>query len=423
MNIALLTVDALRADHVSAYGYDRETTPFLDRFAQESLQFSNAVSASSHTREAVAPLLTGQYPDEVVTAGYEFAGESISSVLKQAGYRTGAFHSNPYISRAYRYDVGFEMFDDDLRLGANRLMALLQRMWDKLRNHHYARADTINERSLRWLDELDGDQPFFLWNHYMDVHGPYEPPPEFNEWAERSPRGREAQRQYRRAVADGDAISDAERQILIDLYDGEIRYVDAQIQAFVEGLEARNLLEETLIIVTADHGDGLGEEGYFGHPRYLDDGLVQVPLLLRMPNGIRGSVEAPASTIDVVPTVLDAAEETCSLPGISLLSLGADPKEYGNRCVFSMVSTEGEDQLWRLAARTATGSAFVEVDAGTDPVKANTERDSRASKELGKFLRSRASFDGHGREETVDEERGTGAEAAEERLKALGYKE
>lgn len=423
MNIALLTVDALRADHVSAYGYHRKTTPFLDRFARENLRFSNAVSASSHTREAVGPLLTGQYPDEVVTADYEFAGESVASVLKHAGYQTAAFHSNPYISRAYRYDDGFEVFDDDLRLGDNRLLALLQRMWDKLRNHHYARADTINERSLRWLDGLKDDQQFFLWNHYMDVHGPYEPPAEYNEWAERSLRRREAQRKYRQAVADGDTVSEAERQTLIDLYDGEIRYVDSQIQAFVDSLKTRDLLDETLIIVTADHGDGLGEEGYFGHPRHLHDGLVRVPLMVQIPGGITGSVETVASTIDVVPTVLDAAGETCSLPGISLFSLGANPDDYPNRCVFSMVSTEEDNQKWRFSARTATGSAFAETDAGDRPVETDSEGDSLAREELAAFVRSRPSFDGHGRAESIDEERDTGDEAPEERLKALGYKE
>src|SRR6056297_2275707 len=162
-NVILLSGDALRADHLSCYGYHRETSPVLDEFAEESIRFENAYSASSHTREAVPALLTGEYPDVAVDSKYHLASETIASTLSEEGFATAGFHSNPFVSRAYGFDQGFDIFDDDLHLGQHKLLALAQRAYDKLRNRHYARAEEINHRALKWIDSLE-DGPFFLWN-------------------------------------------------------------------------------------------------------------------------------------------------------------------------------------------------------------------------------------------------------------------
>ena len=146
-------------------------------------------------------LLTGQYPDEAVDAGYRLTGEPVAARLRQAGFVTGGFHSNPFVSRAYGFDRGFDTFDDDLRFGRNRIVALAQRAFDIARNRNYARADEINERSLRWLDSVaDSGSRFFLWNHYMDVHGPYEPPSGYREFIAGYPGDRAVQRLYKRAI-------------------------------------------------------------------------------------------------------------------------------------------------------------------------------------------------------------------------------
>lgn len=166
-NLVLLSVDALRSDHCSCYGYDRVTTPYLDRFASENVQFQNAYSASTHTREAVPAMLTGRLPDECVDAGYALDSDTISTYLRETDYVTGAFHSNPYVSRGFGFDRNFDTFDDDLYLGQHRLLALGQRLLDKFRNRHYARASEINDRSLSWLETVD--PPFFygttIWIH------------------------------------------------------------------------------------------------------------------------------------------------------------------------------------------------------------------------------------------------------------------
>jgi arylsulfatase A-like enzyme len=415
-HVVVLSADALRADHLSCYGYRRETSPVLDDLAAESLRFTNAYSASSHTREAVPALLTGEYPDVAVDGDYRLAAETVATTLSERGFATGGFHSNPFVSRAYGFDRGFDTFDDDLHLGQHRLVALAQRALDKLRNRHYARATAINERSLDWIDSLAEGQPFFLWNHYMDTHGPYEPPVEYSRtYLDRAVSDKDAQALYKRAIADPDSITDDEREQLIDLYDAEIRYNDAQIGAFLDSLRERDLLERSLLIVTADHGDAFGEHGYYEHPRYLHEELTHVPLLVRPPGGASEVVSAPVSTLDIVATIEDELGMGISSGRVSLL----DPPA-GERSVFQQARGEDDDaHLRRYAVQSGTGRCFCERDRRTDAVEfaEATERSLRSA------------LDSHV-ERRIRRENGEPSETSamaddeiERRLSALGYKE
>jgi arylsulfatase len=409
-HVVLLSADALRADHLSCYGYNRETSPVLDEFAEESLRFANAYSASSHTREAVPALLTGEYPDVAIDSGYHLAADTVASTLSEAGFATGGFHSNPFVSRAYGFDQGFDHFDDDLHLGQNKLLALAQRALDKVRNRHYARAEEINERSLQWLDSLDDGESLFLWNHYMDTHGPYEPPSEYATlWADHGLSGRDAQSLYQRAIDDPDSITDDERQLLIDLYDAEIRYNDEYIGEFLDALRERGLLAESLVIVTADHGDAFGEHGYYEHPRYLHDEITHVPLFVRPPSGASGIVEAPVSTLDVAATITGSGD------GVSLLGDIDD-----DRRVFSQARGEDDDShLRRYAVRTQDGVGFCERDRNSGAVEFTDVSDRSLRSELEVHVDERVRVENGAEEdgeENVDEE-------IERRLSALGYKE
>jgi arylsulfatase A-like enzyme len=415
-HVVVLSADALRADHLSCYGYQRETSPVLDDLAAESLRFTNAYSASSHTREAVPALLTGDYPDIAVGENYHLAAKTVAGTLSERGFATGGFHSNPFVSRAYGFDHGFDTFDDDLHLGQHRLVALAQRALDKFRNRHYARATEINERSLDWIDSLDEGQPFFLWNHYMDTHGPYEPPAEYaRAYLDRPVSDGDAQSLYQRAIADPESVTDDEHEQLIDLYDAEIRYNDAQIGAFLSSLRERDLLERALLIVTADHGDAFGEHGYYEHPRYLHEELTHVPLLVRPPGGTGEVVSTPVSTLDIVATI--ESELSMELPSerVSLL----DPPA-GERSVFQQARGEDVDaHLRRYAVRTEAGSCFCERDRRTDAVEfaGATERSLRSA--LDSHVEHRIRRENREPSEasvTADDE-------IERRLSALGYKE
>lgn len=414
-NVVLLTADALRADHLSCYGYSRETSPVLDELAAESLCFENAYSASSHTREAVPALLAGTYPDTAVDAGYRLGTETIAGVLADEGYATAGIHSNPFVSRAYGFERGFDHFDDDLHFGEHKLIALAQRALDKLRNRHYARADEINERSLSWLDEV-GDGPFFVWNHYMDTHGPYEPPTEYRRlFDQESVSDREAQSLYQRAVKNPDSITEAERERLIDLYDAEIRYNDAGIGAFLDSLDTRGLLEESLVIVTADHGDAFGEHGYFEHPRYLHEEITHVPLFVRPPGGTDGEcIETPANTIDVAATIAEVIGDGDEWPGESLFDLPS------GRVVFGQARGEDDDShLRRYVARDRESAAFCEHDRESGDVEFTDVGDPTLREELRTHVEWRL---GEGEETDVEVEVDVDDEISR-RLSALGYRE
>ncbi|KAB1187516.1 MULTISPECIES: sulfatase [Haloferax] len=416
-NIVLLSADALRADHLSCHGYHRETSPVLDELAEEGLHFTNAYSASSHTREAVPALLTGEYPDTAVGSDYRLATDTIASTLSEEGFATGGFHSNPFVSRAYGFDEGFDKFDDDLHLGQHKLIALAQRALDKLRNRHYARAEEINERSLEWIDSLDDDQRFFIWNHYMDTHGPYEPPGEYATlYREDRVSDREAASLYQRAIKDPGSITENEHQLLIDLYDAEIRYNDEKIGEFLDELQERGLLEESLLVVTADHGDAFGEHGYYEHPRYLHDEITHVPLFVRPAGGADGrEVSVPTSTLDVAATIERAVGREVRSGGVPLTEA---PSE--DRTVF--LQARGEDEhshLRRYSLRTNEGSCFCERDRETNAVEFVECSDRSLRERLEAHVDERTRREGGDGEkdgEEVDEE-------IERRLSALGYKE
>jgi len=424
-NIILLTVDALRADHVSWAGYERETTPLLDEFCEDALVFENAYSASSHTREAVPALLTGEHPTKAVDDGFTRGAATLPMRLPDA-YATAAFHSNPYVSRAYGYGEGFDQFYDDLRLGQNRVLALLQRALDKFvlrRGAYHTRADEINERSLSWL--ATREQPFFLWNHYMDVHGPYNPPEGYGEWS-KAISNTTAQHLYDR-LSDG-TPSERDVKRSIDLYDSEIRYVDAQIRQFLEALDDRGLLEESIVIISSDHGDLFGEYGRYAHPRYVYPELTHVPFIMSGPDVGPGRVAAPVSTLDIVPTALDAAgRPNPGLPGESLLKADVTGQ---NRLVFSSATGEGDNEgVRRFAIQTAsqglrftreqsTGSVVEEARyelPSSDAVDDDTDFDT---------LRDALLDHSDRRLDRVPTEQGVAEQNTdiEERLEALGYR-
>lgn len=414
-NIILLSADALRADHLSCYGYHRNTSPRIDLLSENSIRFENAYSASSHTREAIPSLLTGNYPDVAIDSDYRLAKNTIASTLSEGGFKTAGFHSNPYISRAYGFDQGFDVFDDDLYLGQNKLIALAQRALDKLRNRHYARAEEINKRSLKWIDSIDG--PFFLWNHYMDTHGPYEPPKDYaTEYTETRISDRDCQSLYRRAIKKPESINDEEHQLLVDLYDGEIRYNDEQIGVFLSELKKRDLLDKSLIIVTADHGEGFGEHGYYEHPRYLHKELTHVPLLIRAPNGENRNVEKPVSITDISSTIRKLVDR--SLTDNSEKSL-FDTND-GENNVFMQARGEDENEhLRRYAAKTCDDVCYCVRDSETGKLRFTKMTNKELQADLKEHVEQRIKDENQncgGADEEVNKE-------IEQRLSALGYKE
>lgn len=311
-NVVLVSVDSLRADHVAG---DVAETPAMDRLSGEGTTFTRAFAQGPFTTFSMPSLFTSRYPSalEYVEFSDQTVGVFIDDeptlpvALADAGYETAGFHSNPLLSNLFGFDRGFETFDARLPLsGTDWLPGRAKILADKLmrlaRTHAYLPAESLNSRALDWLDGRDDDRPFFLWLHYMDVHGPYQAK------AGNAYRNKfEGERLWRQALKRSETLEDEQRRRLADLYRTEVEYTDRCLGSLLDELDVRGLREDTLVVVTADHGEYLGEDGRFSHPHELRDELLHVPLIFDGPDVPAETDDRLVELVDVAPTILDAA--------------------------------------------------------------------------------------------------------------------
>ncbi len=269
-HILLVTLDTVRADHIGCYGARGASTPTLDGLAARGVRFATAVAHAPLTAPSHASILTSRTPlgHGVRDNGAYVLPEGVPTVaedLKRAGYRTAAFVSGFPLTRRFGLDRGFDTYDDHLPRGTDpRRTAYVERS-----------ADRTTDAALQWLDSTPaGSDPLFLWVHYFDAHAPYEPPAEFLS-----------------------RVGSA--------YAGEISFVDAQLARLLARIEGRG---PTLVLVTADHGESLGEHGEDTHGIFLYDSTLRVPFVVAGPGVPSGQVATTvARGIDVAPTLLDYA--------------------------------------------------------------------------------------------------------------------
>jgi arylsulfatase len=290
----LITLDTTRTDRLGCHGYPHPTSPHLDQLASQAVIYKRAVSTSSWTLPAHASLFTGKFtashgarydPDGPLrlTDGIEGPAAwrqyrarglgpneaTLAVLLRDAGYATGAVVAGPWMKRIFGLHRGFEYYDDD-RIGTVNGRA----------------GEDVTRTALHWMDRLP-KQPFFLFLNYYDPHAPYAPPEEFA-------------RPF--SPENGDDLG--------ALYDGEIRYMDHHLGRLLEGLRTRHLYDSTLIVVTADHGELLGEHGKFGHGDYLFQEEIHVPFIVKYPRGEASprETDTPVQLVDVLPMILDRLE-------------------------------------------------------------------------------------------------------------------
>ena len=312
-NIIVIVVDTLRADHLSSYGYERETSPFMDGLAAEGVRFENAISPSSWTQPSHASMLTGRYTYEhqAETRPLDDTYPTIGEVLQAQGYRTGAFSANTlFFTRRQGFGRGFLHFEDNYQSVSDAFLnsSLYGYLFDydglrKALNYEGVPtrrlAPEINRSALQWIDQ--GDQPFFVFINYFDVHDPYTPPePYLSKYG-----------QTQGGLINGfieryhPELTPEQLQSEIDAYDGSINYVDDQISALFAELESRGELENTIVIITADHGESLGEHGLLQHSASLYRQEIHVPLIVwgaGVPSGI--IVDTPVSTASLPVTIM-----------------------------------------------------------------------------------------------------------------------
>ena len=272
-NVVLITIDTLRADRLGCYGYADIETPHLDRLAGEGILFENAVTTVPFTLPAHSSIMTGVYPPihgvrENVGYALDERLPTLAEDMAGAGRRTGGFVSAFVLDGRWGIDRGFDRYYDEFKVQdmGTLNIASVQREG----------TETIDQAEA-WLDDVAG-APFFLWLHLFEPHDPYEAPEPF---AARYPKRP---------------------------YDAEVAYADSLVGRLREMLEGRNLLDRTLLVVTGDHGEGLGDHGEYFHGFFVYDSTVRVPLIVRLPEGRLGGrrVDAAVSHVDLRPTILDA---------------------------------------------------------------------------------------------------------------------
>ena len=302
-SLVLITVDCLRRDRLGAYGYPIRTSPFIDKLASEGTIFTNAFSNGGGTPEAFPSLLLGDDPP----SHWEQYGTSLKGGLpeyfKNRGYATGAFHSNPYVSRFYGYERNFDVFKDgfetsDSRVGvgafhqlksiAGSVMLKLPRLpfpvpealGDELISnfvayHRKKDATTVTNEAINWLTRIG--RPVFLWIHYMDAHMPYLPYSRF--FSVRPDRNLSPQRllsTYMKVSRGYERLAEESKEDLVAFYDCSIRYVDSEIGRLLAHLRE----PQDTVIVTADHGEAFGDHGRFGHLDVHEE-IIHVPLIIK----------------------------------------------------------------------------------------------------------------------------------------------
>ena len=347
-NVILITLDTTRADYLSCYGYPVETTPHMDKLASEGVMFTRAMSTSSLTPVSHGSILTGLYQYKhgirvmFADSGFRLAPDtqSFATVLKKRGYTLAAIHSSFPVSNFFGFNQGYDVFDSFEKAdvgdrswpkvdskGAPVLDDSGQPLMNELTGWSTEgatrRSDDTTDRALSFLESAEG--PFFLWIHYWDPHdADVAPPDEFmnGKGLVKNPGG-----YYRRTD---------------EFYAEEVRYLDSQIGRLFAGLREQGLYEDSLIVLTADHGDGLSDgeknHGWKAH-RELYVEQLNVPLMFKFPQGTSGfkaglEVDQLVSTVDIFPTVCDYLDIALTelVNGVSLRDLveerAADPRIF-----------------------------------------------------------------------------------------------
>jgi arylsulfatase A-like enzyme len=330
LNVLLVTIDTLRADHLGIYAYTRNTSPHIDALGRQGVVFDRAYTYWPKTRGSMAIMLTGRRPSQ---NGYGKAhpmlldfNATLASVLKEAGYVTAAAVDNPNVAAANGYAKGFDTYRETWEEGA------LATEMD--------RTNAITETAVRFLSSARKDRPFLLWLHYVNPHAPYSPPPPhdtafLDASARTGPRLRTVPgfhggipRQW--AVPGQDRLG-----YYVAQYDGEIAAVDEQVGRVMDALRASPAGGRTVVALTSDHGESLGEHGYyFDHGEDVFEPSLAIPLIVIAPGLTAGRrVDAFASTLDVVPTILDAVKVSYppELAGTSLLPLARGTSQGPDR--------------------------------------------------------------------------------------------
>lgn len=342
-NLLLITIDTLRSDHLGCYGYERATSPAIDKLASESVQFDSAHSVCSWTLPSVVSIMTSLYPsahrctadDSVLAESYVTLAEQ----LEAQGFRTAAVTSHLYLSRRFKIDQGFRDFDEDLVFD------------DFKESHHQVSAPAVTDKGIAWLRDRSQHERWFLWLHYFDPHSIYQHHP-----GEIEPFG----------------------ETKLDIYDGEILLTDRHIGRLLGELDVLGFRDDTVVTLIADHGEEFRDHGAGGHRKTLYEEVLRVPLLVRAPHVAPRRVSMPVSCVDLAPTLCELLGVAPPEPieGLSLVStLQGDDSRRGP-ILAEMRNTNGRDWdglidgRWKFLIDVSRGVQLL-FDLEADPLELN----------------------------------------------------
>jgi arylsulfatase A-like enzyme/Flp pilus assembly protein TadD len=405
LNVVLITIDTLRADHLGCYGYKHIKTPNIDGLAADGVRFENAFAVVPVTLPSHSSMLTGTYP--MLSGMHDFSGNKLSplqptlaSVLKQAGYQTGAVVAAAVLDSRFGLNQGFDFYYDHFDFSR-----LDEANLDEMERPGNVVADV----ALDWLEKdwlaKNSQKKFFLWMHLYDPHFPYHPP---------EPYGREYAAQP---------------------YDGEIAFADEQVGRLLRFLKEKGIYRNTVIVLCGDHGESLGEHGEKTHGFFIYNVTMHAPLIIRLPenrlpeNATARTVADPVSLVDLMPTILDAVglEIPSQVQGRSLLPELHSDRTERDRVLYGETFLPRIHFNWsELRASENTKYHFIDsprpelYDLAKDPGEVHnlfTEKKAVAEEMRAKLF-------------TLIHDYSAGKEMAEktgldpalmERLKALGY--
>jgi choline-sulfatase len=378
-SVLLVVVDTWRADHLGIYGYARPTSAKLAPWLAEAAIFERAFATSGWTLPSFGSLFTGQIPSRHAAGlsrgagaepGFAFLDTTVQplgALLAGHGFATAAVVNNPFLHPGFGLSRGFETWDYVFGNYANT-----------------PRASQIVYWGLRWLDARDG-RPFLLLLHLFDPHLSYDPPPSVRG---RFTRGYTGKLKlpfagFGEANSSWSPQDAAERRFVTGAYDEELLFVDRQLARLLGGLEARGLLDQTLVVLTSDHGEELFDHGGFEHGHTLYQELLHVPLIVWGPGVQAGRVDVPVSLVDILPTLLEALQLPVppDLAGRSLWPLLRGGEAPPPRAFYAEGALHGRDRKallrwpWKLVVTEDEAPRLYDLSA--DPA----ERSERAAEE------------------------------------------
>lgn len=342
-NVVVILVDALRADRLGVYGYGRDTSPRIDALASESIVFGNVYAQSPWTKPSIPTLFTSLYPvqhgvyeGEAHVGGGRLESDvlddsftTLAEVFASAGYETLGLVNNAHLEPEGGFAQGFDRYE-----------------------HGSFTAAEINAKFLGFLATREDDRPFFAYLHYLDAHWPFQPESPFRErFVGNSPEAslfdRDSWKGLRERINDASLeLNEIDRARLQDQHDGGVGQLDHRLGQLFDALRAQGLLDQTVLLLTSDHGEELLDHGAVGHGGTLYREVIEVPLLIRLPGGAGSQKSArPARLLDVLPTLaaLAGVEAPAEIEGRDLLAPDAGPAE--------IVAETRHKRTYRLSVR------------------------------------------------------------------------